>query len=51
MRLTPIGYEQFHTLERAPIGWNRPIDKNPPKIKTLEHVLVGKVYQLFRNML
>ena len=38
-------------LERVPIGWNYPIDKNSLEIKELEHVLVGKVSQLFRNML
>jgi hypothetical protein len=39
------------TLERIPIGWNHPIDKNTLKINLLEHVLIGKVSQLFRNML
>jgi hypothetical protein len=38
-------------LERIPIGWNHPIDKNTLKINLLEHVLIGKVSQLFRNML
>jgi hypothetical protein len=38
-------------LERIPIGWNYPIDKNTLKINRLEHVLIGKVSQLFRNML
>jgi hypothetical protein len=38
-------------LERFPIGWNHPIDKNTLKINILEHVLIGKVSQLFRNML
>jgi hypothetical protein len=38
-------------LERIPIGWNHPIDKNRLKINLLEHVLIGKVSQLFRNML
>jgi hypothetical protein len=39
------------SLERIPIGWNHPIDKNTLKINLLEHVLIGKVSQLFRNML
>jgi hypothetical protein len=38
-------------VERIPIGWNHPIDKNTLKINLLEHVLIGKVSQLFRNML
>jgi hypothetical protein len=38
-------------LERIPLGWNHPIDKNTLKINLLEHVLIGKVSQLFRNML
>jgi hypothetical protein len=33
------------------VGWNHPIDKNALKINNLEHVLIGKVSQLFRNML
>jgi hypothetical protein len=43
--------EHQQSLERIPIGWNRPIDKNTLKIDLLEHVLIGKVSQLFRNML
>jgi hypothetical protein len=39
------------TLERIPIRWNHPIDKNTLEINSLEHVLIGKVSQLFRNML
>jgi len=38
-------------LERFPIGWNHPIGKKTLKINNLEHVLIGKVMQLFRNML
>jgi hypothetical protein len=38
-------------LERIPIGGNHPIDKNTLNINLLEHVLIGKVSQLFRNML
>ena len=47
------GWSTFpgHALERIPIGWNHPIDKNTLKINLLEHVLIGKVSQLFRNML
>jgi hypothetical protein len=39
------------SFERIPIGWNHPIDKNTLKINHLEHVLIEKVSQLFRNML
>jgi CRP-like cAMP-binding protein len=38
-------------LERFPITWNHVIDKESPKFKELEHVLVEKVEQLFRDML
>jgi hypothetical protein len=38
-------------LERFPIGLNHPVEKKTLKINELEHVLVGKVDQLFRNML
>jgi hypothetical protein len=40
-----------HDLERVPIGWNHPIEKNSLQINELEHVLIEKVDQLFRNML
>jgi hypothetical protein len=49
-RKSPSTFSE-HALERIPIGWNRPIDKNTLKINLLEHVLIGKVSQLFRNML
>jgi len=38
-------------LERFPIGWNHLIEKESLKFKELEHVLIEKVDQLFRNML
>jgi hypothetical protein len=37
--------------EHLPLGRNRPSEKKMPKIDMLEHVLVEKVVQLFRNML
>jgi hypothetical protein len=40
-----------HALERFPITWNHVIDKETLKIKELEHVLIEKVEQLFRDML
>jgi len=39
------------TLERFPITWNHVIEKESLKIKELEHVLIEKVEQLFRDML
>jgi hypothetical protein len=38
-------------LERFPITWNHVIEKKSLKFKELEHVLIGKVEQLFRDML
>jgi hypothetical protein len=38
-------------LERFPIMWNHVIDKDSLKFKELEHVLIEKVEQLFRDML
>ncbi len=38
-------------LERLPIGWSRLIEKELLEIKELEHVLIEKFGQLFRNML
>jgi hypothetical protein len=38
-------------LERFPITWNHVIEKESLKFKELEHVLVEKVEQLFRDML
>jgi len=37
-------------LESIPIKWNHLIDKDSLKIKELEHVLIQKVEQLFRDM-
>jgi hypothetical protein len=36
---------------RIPIGWNHPIDKNTRHFNKMEHVLIGKVDPLFRDML
>jgi hypothetical protein len=36
---------------RFPIRWNRLIENCSLRFKELEHVLIGKVGQLFRNML
>jgi hypothetical protein len=38
-------------LERVPITWNHGIEKDSLKFKELEHVLIEKVEQLFRDML
>jgi hypothetical protein len=38
-------------LERFPIRRHRLIEKEPLRFKELEHVLIEKVGQLFRNML
>jgi hypothetical protein len=38
-------------LERFPITWTHVIEKESLKFKELEHVLVEKVEQLFRDML
>ncbi len=38
-------------LERFPIRWNHLIEKESLRFKDLEHVLIEKVDQLFRNML
>lgn len=37
-------------LERFPISWTHLIENKSLKIKKLEHVLIEKVDQLFRNM-
>jgi hypothetical protein len=39
------------TLERVPIKWNHLIDKDSLKINELEHALIEKVEQPFRDML
>ena len=41
----------FIPLARIPLGWNHPSEKNSRQIINLEHVVVGKVSQLCRNML
>ena len=47
-----IGITDFpRALERVPIGWNHPIEKNSLEFNKLENVLIEKVDQLFRNML
>ena len=46
-----ISSDGIYALERFPIRWNRRIEKEALKIKKLEHVLIEKVDQLFRNML
>jgi len=50
-RRSAAGSERFSTLERFPIRWNRLIGKESLKFKELEHVLIEKVDQLFRNVL
>ena len=37
-------------LVRFPITWNRVIEKESLKFKEVEHVLIEKVAQLFRDM-
>ncbi len=39
------------SLVRFPITWNHVIEKELLKFKELEHVLIEKVEQLFRDML
>jgi hypothetical protein len=36
---------------RIPPGWNHPGDKNTRRFNKLEHVYIGKVDPLFRDML
>ena len=40
----------FIPLARVPLGWNHPSEMNSRQIINLEHVVVGKVSQLCRNM-
>jgi hypothetical protein len=42
---------EFLYTRGVPIKWNHLIDKDSLKIKELEHVLIEKVEQLFRDML
>jgi hypothetical protein len=37
-------------LERFPTEWNHSVDKKSLEFKELEHVLIEKVGELFRNM-
>jgi hypothetical protein len=37
-------------MAHFPIGWNHPIDKELRQINKLEHVLIEKVDQRFREM-
>jgi hypothetical protein len=46
----PLSARQ-HSLERFPIVWNHPIERKTLQINELEHVFIGNVVQLFRNML
>jgi hypothetical protein len=39
------------SLARIPIRWSHLIDENTRQFMNVEHVLVGKVGPLFRNML
>ena len=41
----------LQSLERLPITWNHVIERESLNFKELEHVLVEKVVQLFRDML
>jgi hypothetical protein len=45
-----VRHDLVPLLERVPIKWNHSIDKDALKIKELEHVLIEKVEQLFRDM-
>lgn len=38
-------------LERLPTSWSHPIEKESLRFKVLEHVLIKKLEQLFRDML
>ena len=46
-----VAREIHRPLERFPIAWNHVIEKESLKFKELEHVLIEKVEQLFRDML
>jgi hypothetical protein len=41
----------LEALERFPIKWNHLIGKESLRFKELEHVLIEKVEQLFRDVL
>ncbi|MGH6823661.1 MAG: hypothetical protein ACRECP_09355 [Methylocella sp.] len=46
-----IRTDRYRALERFPITWNHVIERESLKFKELEHVLIEKVEQLFRDML
>ncbi len=43
--------DKVRALERLPYTWNHVIEKESLNFKELEHILIEKVEQLFRNML
>ncbi len=45
-----FGNKAAFALERFPIRWNHLIKKESLGFKELEHVLIEKVEQLFRDM-
>jgi hypothetical protein len=47
----PTRFNRCATLERFPTEWTHSVDKKSLNFRGLEHVLVEKVGQLFRNML
>ena len=48
---SPAAESRQIRLERVPITWNHVIGKDSLKFKELEHVLIEKVEQLFRDIL
>jgi len=48
--LDRVFYFKQH-LERLPLGWNHPSDKNSPSIQKVEHVLIAKPRTHLRNLL
>jgi hypothetical protein len=49
MEIAAVAYKR--ALERFPSTWNHVIEKESLKFKEVEHVLIEKVEQLFRDML
>jgi hypothetical protein len=47
----PVGARWIVPFERFPIMWNYVIEKASLNFKELEHVLIEKVAQLFRDMI
>ena len=47
----PLARVRAVLLERFPITWNHVIEKESLKFKEMEHVLIEKAEQLFREML